>query len=182
MQIRFADRRPDGDYALVLPVAGNDLRVLNALADRPTVEAALQRQRFEGEAASVAEQFISDNGQVRRLLLVGTGTGPTTAENAEKLGSAVAARLQTSGETHAVVDLTGVGADAEAAARVALGAALRSWRYDRYRTKLKDKQKPTLTELTIVGAGQGRRAALGRALAGRGRGHPPDPRAGDGAR
>ncbi|HVM38227.1 MAG TPA: leucyl aminopeptidase [Sphingomicrobium sp.] len=155
MQIRFADRRPDGDFALVLPVPGNDLRALNSLADRPTVEAALQRQRFEGEAAAVAEQFITHNGQVRRLLLVGTGTGAVTGENAEKLGSAVAARLQTSGETHAVIDLTGLALDPEAAARVALGAALRSWRYDRYRTKLKDKQKSTLTDLTIVGAAKG---------------------------
>jgi leucyl aminopeptidase len=153
MQIRFADRRPDGDFALVLPVAGNDLRVLEALGERQTVEAAIKRQRFEGEAASVAEHFMSDDGAVRRLLLVGTGTGAITPENAEKLGSSVAARLQTSGETHAVLDLTGLGFDAEAAARVALGASLRSWRYDRYRTKLKDKQKPTLTDFTIVGAG-----------------------------
>jgi leucyl aminopeptidase len=45
--------------------------------------------------------------------------------------------------------------DADAAARAALGAALRSWRYDRYRTRLKDKQKPTLTSVTIVGGGKG---------------------------
>ena len=47
----------------------------------------------------------------------------------------------------------------------ALAAALRSWRYDRYRTKLKDKQKPTLDEIVIVGGGAGARqryeAALG---------------------
>ena len=43
-----------------------------------------------------------------------------------------------------MIDLTGLGYDADAAARVALGAALRAWRYDRYRTRLKDKQKPTL--------------------------------------
>jgi leucyl aminopeptidase len=155
MQIRFADRRPDGDYALVLPVAGGDRRALEGVAERTNIEAALQRQRFEGEAASVAEHFIADNGSVRRLLLVGTGTGATTPINAEKLGSAVAARLQTSGEKNAVVDLTGLEIEAEAAARVALGAALRSWRYDRYRTKLKDKHKPTLEQVTIVGAARG---------------------------
>ena len=37
----------------------------------------------------------------------------------------------------------------------ALAAALRAWRYDRYRTKLKDKQKPTLDEVIIVGGGEG---------------------------
>ncbi len=41
------------------------------------------------------------------------------------------------------------------AARIGLAAALRSWRHDRYRTKLKDKQKPTLNEVVIVGGGTG---------------------------
>jgi len=76
-------------------------------------------------------------------------------EAAEKLGGTAAARLQTSGEKTAVIDLTGLGYDADAAARVGLGAALRSWRYDRYRTKLKDSQKPTLEEIVIVGGGAG---------------------------
>ncbi|MEO7240927.1 MAG: leucyl aminopeptidase [Sphingomicrobium sp.] len=146
MHIRFADRLPDGDYALAIPVAGTTANPLltgrgDGIAD------ALKRQRFDGESASVAEHF--EGGQ--RILAVGTGAGVTPADAAEKLGSAVSARLLTSGESHAVIDLTGLGYDADAAARVGLGAALRAWRYDRYRTKLKDKQKPTLAEVTIVG-------------------------------
>ena len=59
MQIRFADRRPDGDYALVLPLAGKDWSSLGSLGDnRALVEGALKRQRFEGEAASAVELFI----------------------------------------------------------------------------------------------------------------------------
>jgi leucyl aminopeptidase len=64
----------------------------------------------------------------------------------------------TSGETHAVIDLAGFDYDADTAARAALAAALRSWRYDRYRTKLKDKHKPTLKTVTIVGGGEGAEA------------------------
>ena len=37
------------------------------------------------------------------------------------------------GRRRAVIDLTGLDYDADAAARVALAAALRSWRYDVYR-------------------------------------------------
>ena len=154
MQIRFADTRPEGDYALVLPVAGKDRASLLALgAVQQSVIQALDRQRFDGDSSSVSEQFIDDSGTGRRLLVVGTGGGSTPVEAAEKLGGAAAARLLTSGETHAVIDLSGVGYDAAAAARVGLGAALRSWRYDRYRTTLKDKQKPTLTQVTVVGGG-----------------------------
>jgi leucyl aminopeptidase len=156
MQIQFADSLPDGDYALVLPIAGNDRKALDALNEgRAAVEAALTRQRFEGEAAAAVEHFLQGATGVRRLLLVGTGNGTKPAEAAEKLGGAVATRLLTSGESHAVIDLSGLGYDDDSAARVALSAALRSWRHDRYRTRLKDKQKPTLTKITIVGGGEG---------------------------
>ena len=156
MQIRFADSRPAGDYALVLPVAGRDRSTLGNLgASQASVGAALERARFEGDASSSSEQYIDDNGSVRRLIIVGTGVGTSPLEAAEKLGGAAASKLQTSGERTAVIDLTGLGYDADAAARVGLGAALRSWRYDRYRTKLKDNQKPTLDEIVIVGADAG---------------------------
>ena len=155
MQIRFADRRPEGDYALVLPVAGKDRKTLASLgAAQQAVNAGLDRQRFEGDASSTAELFFDDGGSVRRLLVVGTGSG-SPSEAAEKLGGNAAAKLQTSGDKTAVIDLTGLGYDADSAARVALAVALRSWRYDRYRTTLKDKQKPTLTETVIVGADAG---------------------------
>jgi leucyl aminopeptidase len=156
MQISFADKRPTGDYALVLPVASKDRSMLSALGpSQQAVTAALDRQRFEGEASSASEQFFDDNGDVRRLLVVGTGNGSSRREAAEKLGGTAAARLQTSGEKRAVIDLSGLDYDADAAARVGLGAALRSWRHDRYRTKLKDNQKPTLEEIVIVGGDSG---------------------------
>ena len=151
MQVTFADRLPDGDYALVLPADRADTAAVKGLGEG--VEAVLQRQRFEGDAASAVELFLAAG--TRRLLVVGAGKGVAPAVAAEKLGGTVAAKLLTSGETHAAIDLTGLGFDADAAARLGLSAALRSWRYDRYRTKLKDKQKPTLTRLTIVGAGAG---------------------------
>ena len=156
MQVRFADTRPQGDFALALPVAGKDRKALGSLGGaQAQVVAGLDRQRFDGDAASAAEQFIDDNGQTRRVLVVGTGSGVPRGDGAEKLGGTVAARLQSSGEERAVIDLTGLGYDADAAAKVAFGAVLRSWRYDRYRTKLKDKQKPTLTDIVIVGGGEG---------------------------
>ncbi len=150
MKISFADRRPEGDYALVVPVAGkNGSDLLRGLGGG--IDAALGRQRFEGDASAAAEHFVGD----RRILAIGTGDGVSPADAAEKLGGAAVARLLLSGETAAIIDLTGLNYDADAAARVGLAAALRGWRFDVYRTKLKDKQKPTLTEVTIVGAGAG---------------------------
>jgi leucyl aminopeptidase len=155
MQIRFADTRPAGDFALVLPVAGKNRSALEALGDsRTQAESALNRQRFEGDVGSAAELFVPAESGVRRVLVVGTGEG-SSEDAAEKLGGTLVARLLVSGETHAVLDVSGLNYDGDATARAALAAALRSWRHDRYRTKLKDKQKPTLKELTVVGAGAG---------------------------
>jgi leucyl aminopeptidase len=152
MKIRFADARPSGDFALVLPVAGKDRSALGSLGSaQQAVGGALDRQRFDGEPSSVSEQFIDDGGTVRRLLVVGLGTIGDAGESAEKLGGAAVARLLTSGEKTAVIDVASLGLDADATARVALAAALRSWRLDRYRTRLKDKHKPTLGEIVVVG-------------------------------
>jgi leucyl aminopeptidase len=155
MKIHFAATRPAGDYALVIPSAGKQRPVLAAFgAAAAPVEAAIKRQRFDGDASTVVEHFL-DGDQPHRLLVVGTGDGVAPAEAAEKLGGVAAARLLLSGETHAVIDLTGMDYDADSAARVALAAALRSWRYDRYKTRLKEKQKPTLKKVTVVGGAEG---------------------------
>ncbi|WP_294172812.1 leucyl aminopeptidase [uncultured Sphingomonas sp.] len=149
MQISFAGSRPTGSYALILPVAGSNRDSLASLGEeRAAVETAARSQRFEGEAGGSAEAFVEEGA--RRVLLVGTGTNGDAS--AEKLGGTAVAKLLLSGETHGALDLSGAGFSADAAGKVALAATLRAWRYDRYRTKLKDKQKPTLTELTIVGA------------------------------
>ncbi len=152
MQVRFADTRPAGDYALVLPVAGKDRSGLGSLgAAQATVSAALDRQRFDGDAASASEQYFDDDGTLRRLLVVGTGARSSPRETAEKIGGTAVARLLTSGEKVLVIDISGLNLDADSAARVGLAAVLRSWRHDRYRTKLKENQKPSLGEVVIVG-------------------------------
>jgi len=155
MKISFAATLPAGDYALVIPSAGKKRPAMSSLgASSTAVEAAIKRQRFDGDASAAVEHFL-DGDHPRRVLVVGTGAGTSPAEAAEKLGGAAVARLLLSGESHAVIDLTGLDYDADAAARVALAAALRSFRYDRYKTRLKDKQKPTLKKVTVVGGGDG---------------------------
>ncbi|MGZ8354805.1 MAG: leucyl aminopeptidase, partial [Allosphingosinicella sp.] len=157
MKISFASDRPDGAYALALPVWSEDM-VADRLAGldpatRAVAARAAEAQRFEREAASVAETFVAEGEGARRLLLVGLGDRRQDDSLFEKVGGALTARLLTSGETRLVIDLTGLGLDGDSAARIGLGAAARSWRFDQYRTKLTKKQKPTLEEVIIVGGG-----------------------------
>jgi leucyl aminopeptidase len=156
LKISFASQRPTGSFALALTMWSEDMLNdrLSGLPDgtRSLAARAAEAQRFEREAASIAEVFVEEGGIARRMLLVGLGANRTDEALYERAGGALTARLLTSGEKKLVVDLTGSGLGGEAAARLAFGAAARAWRFDLYRTKLSAKQKPTLEEVVIVGA------------------------------
>jgi len=156
MKVTFAAQRPEGSYALAMPVWGEDMLAnrLSGLdaAARTLAARSAEAQRFEREAAMIAETFVSEGDVARRLLLVGLGGKRDEEALFEKVGGALAARLLVSGETRLVIDLTGLETSGEEAARIGFGAVARSWRYDKYRTKLSAKAKPTLGEVVIVGA------------------------------
>jgi leucyl aminopeptidase len=170
VKVTFAEARPQGAYALALPVWSESmlnerLSGLDENARRLAARAA-EAQRFEREPAAIAETFYAEGESARRLLLAGLGGKRDDEALFERVGGALTAKLLTSGETRLVIDLSGLDVSGEDAARIGFGARARSWRYDKYRTKLAKKQKPSLEEIVIVGAGQGadvawqRRSAL----------------------
>jgi len=146
LTIKFSAARPSDARPLALPIAKDeavDAHVPAAIADIAKAAAA----KFTGDAGSLVELHAAVDCTVRHILLVGTGADLA----AEKAGGALAAKLLTT-ETGLVVDVTGVEEPQRAsfAAQLAQAAMLRSWRYDIYRTKLPEKQKPILTEVEIV--------------------------------
>jgi leucyl aminopeptidase len=159
IKVEFAADRPDGAHALALLVRGEDRLHdrLGGLGDpvRALATRAAEAQRFERELGGIAETFVDEGGTVRRLLLVGLGAQAGGDGGYERAGGALTSRLLLSGETRLVVDLSGMGLGARDAARLAFGAAARSWRHDAYRTRLPRKQKPTLEEIVLVGAAAG---------------------------
>ena len=105
--------------------------------------------RFEGAAGGIAETAAVDGGRVLRLLLVGIGEG--TVHDLERAGGALTGRLQTSGAAAVHVDFASAGAvDEEDVLAFAMGAKLRDWRIDTYRTRLAETAKPSLKSLTIA--------------------------------
>ncbi|QYE34309.1 leucyl aminopeptidase [Polymorphobacter sp. PAMC 29334] len=132
---------------------------------------AVSAARFDGDAASVVEIFAPANSTATRVIVVGLGKADAADAAAfEKIGGAIAAKLITSGEKSVTVDLTGlegVGLPlAEAAARLAHGATLRAYRFDKYHTTMKASQKATLEAITIVGADDSAHANLAAIAAG----------------
>ncbi len=148
------------------PVAGKDRLSLASLGPaQQSVATALDRQRFEGDAASAV-------GTIHRRRR--HRPAPAGRRHRRRYAAASSRREARRDRGRAPAD---VGRDDSvvdrrerprlrcgSAARVGLAAALRSWRYDRYRTKLKDKQKPTLAEVVDRRRRRWRRRTLRRAL------------------
>lgn len=139
----------------IFPIA-KDAPIALPLGHRALVEEAAKAARFRGEAGSWAECFVMEGDRPVRIALVGTGAG--SQGDLEKAGSTLSARLLTSGTTVASVHADTLSVDQ--AASLALGARLRAWRIDRYRTKQPEAAKPTLARIEIVGAPDGLAAAM----------------------
>ena len=145
MQIAITASRPADVGCLIFPI-GKGATISPAIEAQALAAEAAAASRFTGEAGSIVELFVREAGKTVRVLLVGIGEGALA--DLEKAGGAISARLQTSGVVHAAVD--GAGLAPASLARIGLGAQLRAWRIDTYRTKLPEKSKPTLETLTLV--------------------------------
>jgi leucyl aminopeptidase len=117
------------------------------------VERAISASRFTGAKG----QSLTVLGQERlgRLLLLGVGKPrELDSRTAESLGGHVVADANAAGQKTVTVVIDPVKgtklAPTEVAAHVALGARLRDYRFDKYKTKEKPEQKPTLEKITII--------------------------------
>jgi leucyl aminopeptidase len=117
--------------------------------------------RFSGKTGQVFEGFVERGGAVVRVALAGAGeaSAKDRLANLEKAGAALTAKYLASGETGLAIDLGESGLGAGEVAALLLGARLRGWRHDQYRTKLPDDQKVTLSTIEVVGAPNGTEAA-----------------------
>ena len=113
--------------------------------------------RFSGKPGQVFEGFAEIDGQVARLALAGAGKADAKARtaNLERAGAALTAKYLASGAKEMTLDLGGSDLSATDAAAVLMGLRLRAWRWDSYRTKMKDEQKPTLEKVAVANAPDG---------------------------
>ncbi len=157
MEIQFSQSRPQS-ARLVAQVT--DKGKLPDGLEQATVKSA-EAARFQGRAGQVFDSFVEADGEVRRLALAGAGDAKDDARLAhlEKAGAALAAKYQSTGDEELVLDLSQTTLSAEEAVAVLLGLRLRNWRFDLYRTKMKDEQKITLARIVVVGAPEGAEAA-----------------------
>ena len=128
------------------------------------IKRAMKAMNFTGEASSVLELIMPHGLSANRLLVMGVGkSADITASALENIGGDLVGRLGRAKETVATVIVDGIGnakvKDDEAAARVAFGAKLRSYRFDKYKSKKKDDPAPLKTLSVATKAAAGARKA-----------------------
>lgn len=151
MKIDFVEKMPASVDCVIVPVGPDrDLPATFEGENSALVLKAARMARFKGGAGDTYETFVSRGGDsLTRTLVAGIGEGD--ADKLEQAGAACAAHLMTSGVEHAALLATELTADQATA--FAVGFRLRAWRFDQYRTTMKDSAKVSVTALSIVGAG-----------------------------
>jgi len=113
------------------------------------ISRALKVSRFNGKTAESLTVVAPMEAAYSRVYLYGVGRGLELLQW-QDVGGRLAKALNADGEKEAVicVDLGAVSA-ADAAANLAYGALLAGYRFDKYRTKEKASDKPSLKKLSV---------------------------------
>jgi leucyl aminopeptidase len=155
MEIRFADTRPDDADVLGFIVTKSSWEKFVFPLENPEAAREIAKvARFEGASGQSFLYFAQEAGRTVRICLLAVADGESG--DFQKAGGELIAKVQTSGAK--TIALHAENLSPKAAAEAAYGATLRNWRIDKYRTKLAETSKPSVTGLTVVGAPEGTEA------------------------
>ncbi|HML09313.1 MAG TPA: leucyl aminopeptidase [Stellaceae bacterium] len=162
MKITFAEFEPPRAGAVVVGVWDDGeltppARQLDEASGGAITRALAASPRFRGKKSELVPIVAPANLAVNRIVLAGLGKPDVVdARGLEELGGTLFAHLNGAGATEATlaIDIGDAGGSAPgaAAAHLAFGAALRAYRFDKYRTTEKPERKPTLATLNVAGS------------------------------
>jgi len=159
MKVAFAKPEiPASGTLVALAADGRKLSKLAGQLDKATkgaITRALEASRFKGGAEEFLTLLAPAGVDVARIIVAGIGTpAKYDALAAQSLGGRLVAALNGTGEKDVSVWIEQVGDmkldEAEFAANVAYGARLRFYRFDKYKTKEKPEQKPSLKHFSVL--------------------------------
>ena len=150
LDVRFAASAlpTDGALVLLVPEGATPVGLWKAADD--ATGGAISR-------AFTTAEFTGKDGQTCTILAPGGGLSRVVAIGLGPLGELTERRVEDAGGTlvpllarEPKAALAAAALDGKQAARVAFGAALRSYRFDLYRTKMKPEDKPKLAAITVL--------------------------------
>ncbi len=154
-KISFASHAvPSGGTVVITVASGGKLGAMGAKIDAlcgGTIKRAMAAEGFKGESEKTLRIVAPAGGGYSRIILVGTGEASSADRLAMmKAGGAAMASLKSVKDDKASVVIDDYATNPESAANFALGARLRSYRFDKYRTAMKPDEKTTLKFLSIL--------------------------------
>jgi leucyl aminopeptidase len=149
---------PESGAVVVFALDGRKLTQTGEQLDEATGGAltrAMRESRFQGRKDQTLMIPAPSGVKASRIMLHGIGKPAEFDElAAQSLGGRVVSQLGSSGDAKVAVaadPVKGLGVTGPAlAANIAYGAALGSYRFDKYRTKEKPEDKPTLAEMRVM--------------------------------
>jgi leucyl aminopeptidase len=150
MKIDFVAQRPENMdvLAFVIPKSSFDGFPFPLENPEQIIETA-KLARFDGSAGQSFLLIAPQGGRMVRIILIGVADD-ASATDYQQAGGDILAKVQTCGA--ATIAIHAANLSGTNAAEVAYGALLRNWRFDKYRTKLAETSKPTITAVSMVGA------------------------------
>ena len=161
MKVAFAKTEiPSAGTLVALVADGRKLGKLAAQLDKATkgaVTRALEASRFKGGAEDFLTILAPAGVEVARIILAGIGQpAKYDALAAQSLGGRLVSALNGTGEKDAAIWVESFAdaklSDAELAANLGYGARLRAYRFDKYKTKERPEQKPSLKRFAVLTA------------------------------
>ncbi len=148
MKVTFVSTGQASGAAVIFSQDKANLTPGAALYDGDVLSSAIRAAKFTGKRGQSLSVFAPKGSQTSRAVLMGTGNGESFDP---EIATAKAVKtLLLSGEETVTVHLEGMDLSPEDQARAALGGRLAAYRFDSYRTKLADKEKPSIKTLEIA--------------------------------
>lgn len=161
MQITFSTAALPKSGAVIIPIFedGTKPRAFTDIdkATEGALARAVKAAGFKPKKGKVLEIVAPAGIANSRIVLIGAGASKDfTALDAEALGGNAVGKILATRDKTVIFGLAGFSTKkvdaAEAAARIAFGARMKTYRFDKYRTKEEKDDKPALTKIAIHSA------------------------------
>ncbi len=157
MKVTFAKLSRPATGAVVVGVAdGGKLGKTGQTIDRATggaLSAAIKAAKFTGQSGKTVSVYAPPRSKLSHVIALGLGKAKSmTLQSLEEAGAAIYGKLSKEPRASLVIDgIQNAALDgADLAAALASGAALKSYRFDKYRTTEKASAKPKLKALSVL--------------------------------